>query len=57
MMASPAGVTASLTPAFFWKAETGKTYELVLTDEFNPNPRLKLFGSVHSVQLTSPPLR
>lgn len=53
---SPAGVTASLTPAFFWKAETGKTYELVLTDEFNPNtPAWRLDAAVPPVQFDQVP--
>ena len=34
---SPIGDTTSLTPLILWKTEPGKTYELLITDEFNPN--------------------
>lgn len=47
---SPVGATASLTPTLLWKPETGKTYDLVLTDEFNGNtPPWRLSGAVPPV--------
>jgi len=36
---SPVGVTGSLTPPLLWSNESGKTYDLWLTDEFNPQER------------------
>ena len=32
---SPAGATARLAPPIWWKAEPGKTYDLVISDELN----------------------
>ncbi len=42
---SPVGATANLAPRILWKTEPGKTYDLLLTDEFNSNtPPWRLSG-------------
>ncbi len=35
---SPLGATGSLTPVLWWKAVPGKKYDLIIRDEFNPEP-------------------
>ena len=34
---SPMGATATLTPLILWRTEPGKTYDLIITDEFDAN--------------------
>ena len=42
---SPVGATANLAPRILWKTEPGKTYDLLITDEFNSNtPPWRLSG-------------
>lgn len=50
---SPAGSTASLTPLIIWKSEPGKTYDLTITDEFDPKAKpLRIGGVVPPVEFS-----
>ncbi len=50
---SPVGATASLTPLILWKSEPGKTYDLVIIDEFNPStPTWRLTGVAPPVEFS-----
>jgi hypothetical protein len=51
---SPLGSTANLTPLILWKSEPGKTYEIAITDEFDPKQKpLRLSGVVSPVAFTT----
>jgi hypothetical protein len=42
---SPLGATASLTPLILWKGEPGKTFDIIITDEFDSkSPPWRLSG-------------
>jgi len=47
---SPLGSTADLTPLILWRSERDKTYDIAITDEFDPKTKpLRLIGTVSPV--------
>ena len=47
---SPLGATANLAPLILWKSEPSKTYDMAITDEFDPKSKpLRLSGVVPPV--------
>jgi hypothetical protein len=51
---SPLGSTANLTPLILWKSEPGKSYDITISDEFDPKQKsLRLSGVVPPIEFTT----